>query len=253
MKKVQIIGIVNVTPDSFSDGGLYFSPDAAVAHVEQLFQDGASLVDIGAESTRPGAVPLSPEEEWQRIAPILQEVLPRHAGLILLDSHHPETIERAASAFGSIFHINDVTGFNDSRMVEVAARYKLPAVVSHLPSQFATDIQRAHKGPLISDIQQVRTELLDRQAVLLAAGVPESAIILDPGIGFGKTPELNMALLEFARFVPDHQVLIGYSRKRFLGDNRFDTESNLAAGRIAVAAGAAYIRVHDVVVHRTLL
>ncbi len=246
------MGVVNVTPDSFSDGNLHFAPDAAIAHAEQLFDDGATMVDIGAESTRPNATLLTSEEEWRRLAPVLAAVLAAHPGAISLDSHHPETIKRAVAAFGPVFLMNDVTGFNNPDMVTTAAYYRLGCIVSHMPSQFGADIQAAHQGPLITDMRQVKDELLERYAALVATGVPSDRIILDPGIGFGKTPELNRALLEFPKQLPEHQVLIGYSRKRFLGDARFDLAPNLAAGQVAVSAGATILRVHDVAGHRRL-
>ncbi len=251
--KTQLVGILNVTPDSFSDGGLFLEPDAALKQLRQLFDDGASLVDIGAESTRPGAEALSPEQEWQRLAPVLEVALREYPDRISLDTFHPETVSRAAEAYGPHFIVNDVTGFSNPAMVQTAAQHQLRCIVSHLPAQFHGDIQAAHKGPLLDDEQVVKQELLQRYNELVTAGVPAEGIILDPGIGFGKTPELNQKLLRFAELVPGHPVMIGYSRKRFLGEHRFELEPNLAAGRIAIAAGAAYLRVHDVPAHRALV
>ncbi|TAH32524.1 dihydropteroate synthase [Candidatus Saccharibacteria bacterium] len=249
----QLVGILNITPDSFSDGGLFLEPTAALQQLKQLFDDGASLVDIGAESTRPGAEALTPEQEWQRLAPVLEVALSKYPNRISLDTFHPETVSRAAAEFGAHFIVNDVTGFSNPAMVQIAAKHKLRCIVSHLPRESHGDIQAAHKGLLVDDEQVVRQELLRRYDDLVAAGVPAEGIILDPGIGFGKTPELNRRLLRFAELVPHNPVMIGYSRKRFLGEHRFETEPNLAAGRIAVATGAAYLRVHDVAAHRGLL
>ncbi len=247
------MGIVNVTPDSFSDGNKYFTPTAAIQHVEELFRQGAALVDIGAESTRPHATPLTPNEEWERLEPVLTHVLPKYADQISIDSRHPETIDRVAQVFGPHFIVNDVTGFNDPEMVSVTAQHNLRCIISHLPSQVGTDIQAAHAGPLLNDIEIVKSELLTRHAELVHAGIPTEHIILDPGIGFGKTPELNTQLLKFPALLPGYPVLLGYSRKRFLGDNRFDIEVNLSAARIAIDAGAAFLRVHDVAAHVALL
>ncbi len=249
----QLVGILNITPDSFSDGGLFLEPVAALGQLRQLFGDGASLVDIGAESTRPGAEALSPEQEWQRLAPVLGVALREYPGRVSLDTFHPETVSRAVEACGPHFLVNDVTGFSNPVMIQAAAQYKLCCIISHLPAQSRGDIQAAHKGTLLDDEQVVKRELLQRRGELVAAGVPAEGIILDPGIGFGKTPELNQRLLRFAKLVPGHPVMIGYSRKRFLGEHRFELEPNLAAGRIAIAAGAAYLRVHDVAAHQAIV
>jgi dihydropteroate synthase len=245
---VQLVGILNVTPDSFSDGGLFVDPDAAARQAGKLFGDGASLVDIGAESTRPGAASLSPEEEWRRLEPVLERLLAKYPGKLSLDTYHPETAKRAL-ARGEII-INDVTGMNNPAMVDVVAKQQTSCVISHLPG---VNIRAAHQGKLINDIQQVADDLLAKAELLQKRSLKPQQIILDPGIGFGKTQALNEQLLEFAKYLPDYQVMIGYSRKRFLGDKRMELETNLAAGRKAIAAGAAYLRVHDVAGHRQLL
>lgn len=247
----QLIGILNVTPDSFSDGGLYFSPAAALAHAEEMFQQGASIVDVGAESTRPKATALTAEEEWQRLEPVLPALLAKFPGRISLDTYHPETVERA-STFGK-FYVNDVTTFVNPAMIAVAAKYHLPVMVSHLPLKFHGNIQAAHQGEPLTDSSQVRDELLSQKQKLLAAGIKPEDIILDPGIGFGKTMPLNWQLLEFARLVPDENVMIGHSRKRYLGEHRMDTEPNIRAAEIAITHGAAYLRAHDIAAHSRLL
>jgi dihydropteroate synthase len=244
----QLVGILNVTPDSFSDGDLFLEPAAAIKQAEKLFADGASLVDIGAESTRPGATPLTPDEEWQRLEPVLTELIKRFPDKLSLDTYHPETAERAL-ALGDVI-INDVTGMNNPVMIEVVTRHRARCIVSQLP---ATNTEAAHKGQLISDQELIKADLLAKAKLLESKGLKSAQIILDPGIGFGKTPELNRQLLSFAEQLPDYQVMIGYSRKRFLGEQRLELEPNLAAGRIAIAAGAAYLRVHDVAGHRQLL
>jgi dihydropteroate synthase len=253
MSKTQIMGIVNITPDSFSDGNKYFAPDAAIERINEVFAEGAALADIGAESTNPKSSPLSPDQEWARLLPVLEKVFPKYADRISIDSYHPETIDKIASTYGPRFILNDVTGFNDPRMITVAVTHRLRCIISHLPARVGTNIQAAHKGKLIDSVQTVKDELLARYAQLHAAGLAADQIILDPGIGFGKTPELNMQLLEFPKLVPEHPVMIGHSRKRFLGADRFNVEVNLAAARIAIAAGAAYLRVHDVAAHVSLV
>jgi dihydropteroate synthase len=256
MKQVKLVGILNMTPDSFSDGGQFVKTDVAVQRAEELFAEGAAIVDIGAESTNPKKTeaPLTPDEEWARLQPVLGKLLPVYPDHISVDTYHPETIAHVARAFGPNFIANDVTGMNNPAMRAVVAQYNVHCIISHLPAKFGVDIQAAHKDGSLDDIRQVRDELMARRQELIEAGVAPSKIILDPGIGFGKTAELNHNLLRFAEMVPpETDVMIGYSRKRFLGEHRFDLAPNLAAGRIAIASGAKYLRVHDVHGHRRLM
>jgi dihydropteroate synthase len=245
---VQLVGILNITPDSFSDGDMFLDPEKAVRHAEQLLSDGAALVDIGAESTRPGAKPVSPAEEWKRLQFVLEWFSNLYPGRLSLDTYHPETAARALAL--REFVINDITGMSNPAMVDVVTEHEARCIVGHVPG---SDIQAAHQGELIGDIQVVVDDLLAKADMLQSHGLKHSQIILDPGIGFGKTQELNEKLLEFAKYTPEYEVMIGYSRKRFLGDKRMELETNLAAGRKAIAAGAAYLRVHDVAGHRQLL
>ena len=243
----ELVGILNITPDSFSDGGLYDDPLVAIERAKQLFTEGAALIDIGAESTRPNAVTLTAEQEWKRLEPVLRPLLLLFPGKISVDSYHPETIERAFAIAPII--VNDVTGMNNQHMVEAVIKCRARVIVSHLPG---VDIAEAHAFAEVSDILQVRNELLQKAAMLEKLGLSSKNIVLDPGIGFGKTMELNAELLKFAKLAPDYDVMIGYSRKRFLGSNRMDLSPNLAAGRLAIAAGTRYLRVHDVAGHQAL-
>lgn len=246
---VQLVGIVNVTPDSFSDGGVFLVPQAAIEHAEQLFAEGAAIVDIGAESTRPNATELTDDQEWERLEPVLKVLVTKYPGKISVDSYHPKTIERAL-ALGVII-VNDVTGLQNTNMQAVVLQAQAKVIISHLPRGMR--VQEAHKIVPIHNILQVKNELLSVAKKLETQGLPRKNIILDPGIGFGKTAEVNHELLSFAKLVPNYKVMIGYSRKRFLGDNRMDLEPNLQAGQIAIAAGAAFLRVHDVAGHAALL
>lgn len=246
----EIVGILNVTPDSFSDGGEFLDPAAAIEQARQLFADGATIVDIGAESTNPWSSPLTAAEEWQRLEPILEKLMRQFPGKLSLDTYHPETAERALK-LGPVI-VNDITMFRDPKLTRVVARHKAWCIVSHL-SPDSPSIADAHKKPRTTSIEQVKKELLAKREELIALGIPAKNIILDPGIGFGKTMELNRQLLEFAKEVPDIPVMIGYSRKRFLGEQRMEAETNVAAGRIAKACGARYIRVHDVKAHAGLI
>ena len=248
MNMTQLVGILNITPDSFSDGDLFLDPEKAVRHAEKLMKDGAAMVDIGAESTRPGAKPITSAEEWRRLKPVIEWISTLYPGKLSLDTYHPETADKALSK--REFIINDVTGMNNPDMVDVVATHQAKCIIGHLKG---TDIQAAHKGELVDDIQVVVDDLLAKATLMQDRGLKHNQIILDPGIGFGKTDELNWRLLEFAQYVPEYDVMIGYSRKRFLGDQRMELEINLGAARVAIAAGAAYLRVHDVAGHKKLL
>lgn len=268
MSEVKLVGILNVTPDSFSDGGTYVKPltngtelvntTMAISDARRSLADGASILDIGGESTRPGATPLAAEQEWERIGSVVTKLIPEYPGRISVDSYHPETHIRLIAAGLGDYIINDVTGFNNPQMREVAANSGMVCIISHLPAKFGTDIQAAHTSDAPMDsIEELANELLQRQSELVQAGLFKDKIILDPGIGFGKTMELNAKLLEFPAFIrnydPDAQVMIGYSRKRFLGDSRRELEPNLAAGRKAIASGAKYLRVHDLAAHAEIV
>ena len=242
---VKLVGIVNVTPDSFSDGGQYLDPRRAVGLARQMFADGAWWVDIGAESTRPGAKKLTPKEEWQRLEPVLATLIPQYPGKISLDSYHPETI-RSAFKIGPVI-VNDVTGLNNPQMIKTVISLRpSKVIISHLPG---ANIQLAHSTTPVESIKEVKESLLDKAKILESMGFSKKQIVLDPGIGFGKEMSLNRELLKFGDEVPDYDVMIGYSRKRFLGDNRMDIEPNLTAGRIAIKHRATYLRVHDIKNH----
>lgn len=158
--RTELVGILNATPDSFSDGGLYESVETATAHAGQLFEQGAAIVDVGAESTRPSARTITPEEEWQRLEAILEQLIPGYTDCISLDTRNPSTIRRAAG-IGSVI-INDVTSFNNPEMREVAAEFGFRCIVSHLPSSVGRDIEKAHQERSVDSVKQVYDELLNR-------------------------------------------------------------------------------------------
>jgi len=242
-----LVGILNLTPDSFSDGGQYVVPQKALARAKQLFTEGAALIDVGAESTRPGATPLTADEEWQRLEPVLPALLREYPGKISLDTYHAETAARAL-ALGDVI-INDITGLSSPEMFELVASRRCRVIISHAPATHPSEIHQ-HE---LDDAAVVTRDLLAKAQALETRGVTRRNIILDPGIGFGKTMRLNKELLTFAKTVPDYAVMIGYSRKRFLGAERMELAPNLAAGKIAAAAGARYVRVHDVSGHAALV
>lgn len=257
MSEVKLVGILNITPDSFSGDGIPHSVKLALARAEEFFSAGAAIIDVGAEATNPWAQPITPEEEWQRLEPVLTRLIPQNPNRIAVDTYHPETVERVVAACGPNFIVNDVTGMNNSDMRAVVVKHGLRCIISQLPAKFGTNIKQAHAGADVDDAKQVLGQLLQRRQELIEAGLYEGKIILDPGIGFGKTMRLNSDLLHFADLVKKagirSEVLIGYSHKRFLGEHRFDIEPNLDAARIAVAAGANYLRVHDVAAHYDFL
>jgi len=243
MKQVQLFGIVNITPDSFSDGGEFLNPVKAIEQVKKLFKDGADFVDIGGQSTCPNAEEITPEEEWGRVKSVLREIISER---ISLDTKHSETAKKFLELGGRI--LNDVSGFQDSAMKELAPQFSM-VVINHFPG---ATIQEVHEQKICS-INRVRDDLFIRKEELIKFGVKPNNIVLDPGIGFGKTMELNRELLRFAELVPEEKVMIGHSRKRFLGEQRFKIESNLEAAKIAINSGASFLRVHDVVGHKVLV
>lgn len=251
-ESIKLVGVLNITPDSFYDGGKFVGARDALRHAGELFDEGADLVDVGAEATNPWADPISADEEWKRLEPVLPNLIRAYTGRISLDTHHPETAERALQ-IGPVI-INDVTMFRDPAMIQVVAHHKARCIVSHIPDK---TIQEAHAHADLSDILIVRDDLLTKCDELIHAGVPSDGIILDPGIGFGKTMDLNIQLLRFAEQVPGIPVMIGYSNKRFIaamsGKDKTDIDANLAAARIAIDSGVAYLRVHNITAHRELL
>ncbi len=250
MSKCELVGILNVTPDSFSDGGLFLDPQNAITQADKLFADGASLIDVGAESTNPWSSPLTAVEEWQRLEPVLKILVQKYPGKLSVDTYHAETAEKAIKAGVTI--INDVTMYRHLEMIKIVAKFKdVVCIVSHL-SPKSRSIADAHKNPRTTTVEQIKSELLAKRDELISSGVQPDHIFLDPGIGFGKTMELNKKLLSFAKEVPNISVMIGYSRKRFLGENRMELKPNIEAGKIVIKSGARYLRVHDVASHRPL-
>ncbi len=243
-----VMGIVNVTPDSFSDGGEHSDADAAVAHGGRLLAEGAHILDVGGESTRPGAEPVALAAELARIGPVVTR-LAAAGTCVSIDTRHAEVARAALDAGASI--VNDVTGFTDLAMVGLAAARDCGVVVMHMLGE----PQTMQSDPRYDDVvTEVRDFLLARARVLEAVGVARDRIAIDPGIGFGKTLEQNLALL---RAIPElaatgYPVLVGASRKRFIGELTGVTEpcdrvaGSVAAALIAVERGALVVRVHDV-------
>lgn len=242
-----VMGIVNVTADSFSDGGRFLDRDRAVAHGLALAAEGADIVDVGGESTRPGAAPVSVDEELARVVPVV-EALARQGLVVSVDTMKP-AVMRAAVAAGAVL-VNDVNGFRAEGAVEAVAEGAAAACVMHMQGTPAT----MQEDPQYADVvKEVCAFLRARAEALEAAGIATERILLDPGFGFGKTTAHNLALLAGLRHVATMgwPVLAGLSRKRLIGeitgrplDDR--VAGSVAAALLAVQNGAALVRVHDV-------
>ncbi|MEZ6188638.1 MAG: dihydropteroate synthase [Planctomycetota bacterium] len=244
-----VMGVLNVTPDSFSDGGSFDHQDAALERARQVCEQGARILDVGGESTRPGASPVSPQDEQARVLPLIRELAARKYPLpISIDTRRAEVAHAAVLAGASV--INDVSGLADPDMLRVVAELEVPVVVGHI--QGTPESMQA--APRYRDVvAEVFAYLLERRDQALAAGVPLNQILLDPGIGFGKTLEHNLDLLvalpDLAEVAP---VVVGVSRKRMIGallagrpvDQR--THGSVGGAVSAALAGASIIRVHDV-------
>jgi dihydropteroate synthase len=249
-ERTLLMGVLNVTPDSFSDGGVYFGADAAVARAIELERVGADILDIGGESTRPGAEGISADEERRRILPVLEKLRGRLSIPVSVDTSKAEVAEAAAGAGAEI--LNDVTGLRaDPRLAEVARRRRLPLILMHMRGEPRT----MQKTPFARNVLRDVTAGLRRAAATAhRAGVAKSQIVLDPGIGFGKTYAQNFELLarlpELARL--GFPLLVGTSRKGFIGQALGDApETERAWGTAATVAasilgGAHIVRVHDV-------
>jgi dihydropteroate synthase len=254
-ERTLVMGVLNVTPDSFSDGGLFLATDAAVARALEIERAGADILDIGAESTRPGSTGVSADEELRRILPVLEKLRGKIKIPISIDTSKSEVAEAAAVAGAEI--LNDVTGLrNDPLLAEVARRRRLPIILMHMRGEPLS----MQKGPFAKDVlRDVFAGLRRSIALARRAGIPKSQIIVDPGIGFGKNYAQNLTLLarlpELAKL--GHPLLIGTSRKSFIGhilrtqasqvtkndDRLWGTAATVTA---SILQGAHIVRVHDV-------
>lgn len=244
-----IMGIVNVTPDSFSDGGDRFDPAMAIAAGLAQRAAGADLVDIGGESTRPDAEPVSPGEEQRRVLPVVRG-LAGEGIAVSIDTRHAETMAAALDAGARI--VNDVTALTgEAASLPLVARRRAPVVLMHMRGDPQTMQKAAHYEDVVAE---VRDYLAARAAACEAAGIARADICLDPGIGFGKTLKHNLALLAGLRELAalGYPLLIGVSRKSFIGRlsggaaPKERTPGSIAAALAAVTRGAAMLRVHDV-------
>lgn len=245
-----VVGIINMTPDSFSDGGRWPTPEQAADRAEELVSAGADWLDVGGESSRPGALPVPAEEQIRRTIPAIAAIRRRHDLVISIDTTSAEVAKRAAD-FGANL-VNDISaGRDDPEMFPSLARLRLPVVLMHMQGKPET----MQVAPSYQDVtSEVSAFLLERRDRAVEAGIDLKGIILDPGIGFGKRLEHDLKLLRDTRQLAGlgHPLLVGPSRKRFIGEvtgeKRVDERVFGTAGAVAwcVANGAAAVRVHDV-------
>lgn len=245
-----IMGVVNVTPDSFSDGGDNYDPDAAIATAVQMAKDGALIIDVGGESTRPGASPVSPDEEWRRVGPVV-EALSKKGLCVSIDTRHSQVAEKAIAAGASI--VNDVSGFRDPEMVNVACDSDVGLVVMHMQGEPST----MQDDPRYDDVVSEVCEYLGARArELCEAGISRKRICLDPGPGFGKTPKQTVELMRNIHEVRHlgYPVMVAASRKRYVAyayhiddpDPKARDEASAQEALLACELGASVVRTHNV-------
>lgn len=249
LDRTVIMGILNVTPDSFSDGGQYVNRDRAIEHGMSLARSGADIVDVGGESTRPGAAEVPAAEEISRVCTVIAALALDLDVPLSVDTRHAEVAKAAQKAGATI--INDVSGFRDPAMVEVAAGSDAGVVIMHMLGEPGT----MQDAPVYGDVvAEVCSYLAGQAALLESAGVARSRIAIDPGIGFGKTSRHNLELLRGMAQISSlgYPVLVGVSRKRFIGELTGEAiplhrkTGSIAAGLWATHHGADIVRVHDV-------
>jgi dihydropteroate synthase len=249
-QKTCIMGILNITPDSFSDGGRYFDKTSAINKALQMVEDGADIIDIGGESTRPGSEPVPVEEELRRILPIIKAIAGEIKIPVSIDTYKSEIAKRALDAGASM--VNDISGLRfDPEMAKVVSDYKVPVVIMHIKG---TPKIMQHKPVYDALIPEILGYLSQSITIAGEAGISDNIIMIDPGLGFGKTFEHNLEIIhnlhEFTLL--GKPVLIGPSRKAFIGKILGDLppeerlEGTAAAVAISIMNGANIVRVHDV-------
>lgn len=244
-----VMGVLNVTPDSFSDGGQFLDADKAIEKGERMAADGAAIIDVGAESAQPGSGGVLADEQIRRAVPVIKVLRKKIDVPISIDTHNYQVARAALEAGAGM--LNDITALSDERMGELAAKYEVPIVLMHMQGTPATMQVEPKYEDVVGEVLQF---LLERAKRAEQFGIPKERIFIDPGIGFGKTTEHNLLLLRnIDKFVAaDYRVLIGTSRKSFIGkltgkedqaDRLFGTAATVA---LCAAAGVSIVRVHDV-------
>jgi dihydropteroate synthase len=246
--RARVMGILNVTPDSFSDGGRYLDAGKAVEHALQLVAEGADIIDVGGESTRPGADSVSLSEEIDRVVPVIEGIGRASTVTISIDTSKPEVMRAAATAGATL--INDVRALGSAGAMEVVADLGLPVCLMHMQGQPANMQQKPTYADVVED---VRAFLLGRAEACVKSGISHDRILLDPGFGFGKSLQHNLDLLRHLDRIVDtgFPVLAGLSRKSMIGTLLGDQVADRAAGSVtlalyAVRKGVHIVRVHDV-------
>lgn len=256
LDRPRIVGIVNVTPDSFSDGGRFASVEAAVAHGLRLVEEGADALDVGGESTRPGAAPVDEEEELARVIPVVEALAARTGVPISVDTSKPSVMCAAIAAGAGM--INDVRALRLEGALETVASLGVPVCLMHMQGEPATMQAAPHYGDVVDE---VRRFLADRVLACEFAGIPRGRIVVDPGFGFGKTAVHNWTLLAALSRLGDLglPILVGLSRKRMIGEATGREApadrvlGSAVAAVLAVERGASLVRVHDVAATREAL
>ncbi|AHX12998.1 dihydropteroate synthase [Dyella jiangningensis] len=249
LDRPRVVGILNVTPDSFSDGGSYANTDEAVAHGLRMVEEGADMLDIGGESTRPGADDVSPEEELRRVLPVLEQLAARTTVPLAIDTSKPEVMRAAVAAGAGM--INDVYALRRDGALDVVAELGIPVCLMHMLGEPRSMQDDPHYDDVVGDVHRFLT---DRLFACELAGIDRRKVMVDPGFGFGKTLEHNLALLrELERFASlGSGVYVGLSRKSMIGaitGRQVPAEraaGSVAAALVAVQRGARMVRVHDV-------
>jgi dihydropteroate synthase len=249
LDRARVVGILNVTPDSFSDGGLHDSVDAAVAHGVRMAEEGADMLDVGGQSTRPGAVEVSLEEELQRVVPVIEQLVARTSLPIAVDTSRPEVMRAAVAAGAGM--INDVYALRRDGAMDAVAELGVPVCLMHMQGEPRSMQDEPHYDDVVGEVHRFLT---DRLFACELAGIDRRKVLVDPGFGFGKTLEHNLALLsaleQFASL--GSGVYAGLSRKSMIGTLTGRSvpgerqAGSVAAALIAVQRGARMVRVHDV-------
>lgn len=249
LQKPLIMGVLNVTPDSFSDGGLYFQPENALERALQMIGEGADLIDIGGESTRPGAQAISCDEELSRVIPVIQQIRKRSDICISIDTKKAQVMHEAIHAGASI--INDISGFQSDRSLAMAVELDVPLCLMHM--QGAPQDMQNNPQYTQDVVDEINLFFQQRIETCLAAGIKRKNLILDPGFGFGKTPQHNMRIINQMTKFQQHKlpIMIGVSRKSTLGVILNSSVEKRLAGGLAIAVysalhGVAMIRTHDI-------
>jgi dihydropteroate synthase len=248
LTRPQVMGVLNVTPDSFSDGGRFVGPEAALEHARRMVAEGAAIIDIGGESTRPGAEPVAEQEELRRVIPVIEAIAAELSAVISIDTRKPVVMEAAVAAGAGM--INDVCALRTEGALEAAARLGVPVCLMHMQGEPRSMQAAPHYDDVVAEI---RDFLSERAAACVRAGIARHRLLIDPGFGFGKGLEHNLQLLKHLEVFAalGFPMVVGVSRKSLIGAVLDVAAAERLYGSIALAAiavwqGAAIVRAHDV-------